>query len=71
MVYITWIDQSQTPPEILISDDNQINEKSFNSVSAKEEIGLGASNSRSDRDEDDFYKQEYGSREGCFRSDFR
>ena len=58
VAYTTWIDQSQIPSEISINDDNQINEESFNPVSTKEEIGLGASNSGSDRDEDDSYKQE-------------
>ncbi len=58
VAYTTWIDQSQIPSEISISEDNQINEESFNSVSTKEEIGLGASNLGSDRDEDDSYKQE-------------
>ena len=57
VAYTTWIDQSQISSEISISDDNQINEEPFNSVSIKEEIGLGASNSGSDRDEDDSYKQ--------------
>ena len=57
VAYTTWIDQSQISSEISISDDNQINEESFNSVSTKEENGLGASNSGSDRDEDDSYKQ--------------
>ena len=57
VAYTTWIDQSQISSEISISDDNQINEEPFNSVPTKEEIGLGASNSGSDRDEDDSYKQ--------------
>ena len=57
VAYTTWIDQSQISSEISISDDNQINEESFNSVSTKEEIGMGGSNSGSDRDEDDSYKQ--------------
>ena len=60
VAYTTWIDQSQISSEISISDDNQINEESFNPVSAEKEIGLGASNSGSDRDEDDSYKQESG-----------
>ena len=58
VAYTTWIDQSQTPSEISISDDNQINEEPFNSVSTKEEIDLGGSNAGSDRDEGDSYKQE-------------
>ena len=58
LVYTTWIDQSQTPSEILISDDNQIDEEPFNSVSTKEEIGLRAPNSPSNRGEDDSYEQE-------------
>jgi len=64
VAYTTWVDQSQTPSEISISDDNQINEESLHSVSTEsvsteEEVGLRASNSRSDRDEGDSYKLEF------------
>ena len=58
VAYTTWTDQSQTPSKISLSDDSQIDEESFNPVSAQEKIDLVVSNSRSNRDEDDSFRPE-------------
>ena len=59
VAYITRIDQSQTPSEISVSRDNQINEESLDPVSNEEDDGLGVSNARSDRNEDDSDEPEF------------
>ena len=58
VAYTTWIDQSQTLSEIPLSDDNQIDEESFDPVSTREKTDLVVSNSSSNRDEDESFKPE-------------
>ena len=58
VAYATWTDQSQTPPDISLIDNNQIDEESFKAVSAQEKVDLVVSSSRFNRDEDESFKPE-------------